>query len=158
VVVRHVSDHRVVALIEIVSPANKDRRDHLRDLAGKLVQCLESDIHILLLDLLPVSRYDPHGIHGAVWSAYDTEPYVPPADGPLTLAAYIGRPGDPEAFLEPVAVGQPLPDMPLFLCLERYIQVPLEATYQMAYRDMPAFWREILEAPAAPPAPETGEG
>ncbi len=156
VVVRHVSGHRVVALIEIVSPANKDRRDNVRDLAAKIVQCLESDIHVLLLDLLPATRHDPHGIHGAVWSAYDTEPYVLPADGPLTLAAYIGRPGDPEAFLEPVAVGQALPDRPLFLSPERYVQVPLEATYQMAYRGMPTFWREALEAP--PASPEVGEG
>lgn len=151
VVVRHVTDHRVVALIEIVSPANKDRRDHVRDLAGKIVQCLESEIHVLLIDLLPAGRYDPHGIHGAVWAHYDTEPHTVTPDAPLTLAAYIGRPGDPEAFVEPMAVGQALVDMPLFLTSERYVNVPLEATYCLAYRGMPAVWRRVLEAAATPP-------
>jgi hypothetical protein len=28
---------------------------------------------------------------------------------------------------------------------DRYIIVPLEATYQEAYRGMPAFWRDVLE-------------
>ena len=39
----------------------------------------------------------------------------------------------------------PLIDMPLFLDPDRYIYVPLEATYLAAYRGMPAFWREVLE-------------
>jgi hypothetical protein len=40
-----------------------------------------------------------------------------------------------------------MPDMPLFLRPDRYVSVPLEDTYQKAYRGMPAFWREILERP-----------
>ena len=35
--------------------------------------------------------------------------------------------------------------MPLFLRQQHYIHVPLEATYQAAYRAMPAVWREVLE-------------
>lgn len=35
--------------------------------------------------------------------------------------------------------------MPLFLCPDRSVNVPLEATYQAAYRGVPAFWREVLE-------------
>jgi hypothetical protein len=35
--------------------------------------------------------------------------------------------------------------MPLFLLPDRYVNAPLEATYQEAYRGMPAFWRNILE-------------
>jgi hypothetical protein len=160
VVVRHVSDHRIVAVIEIVSTANKDRRDHVRDLAGKVVAFIEAGISVLLIDLLPVTRHDPHGIHGAVWAHYDTKAYSPPDDGPLTLAAYVGQPGDPEAFVEPVAVGQDLPDMPLFLCPERYVYVPLEATYLSALRELPAFVREELEGevPRASPAAGEGEG
>jgi len=44
-----------------------------------------------------------------------------------------------------VTVGAVLPEMPLFLRHDRYINVPLEATYQEAYRGMPAFWRNVLE-------------
>jgi hypothetical protein len=44
-----------------------------------------------------------------------------------------------------MAVGDSLVDMPLFLDPDRYINLPLEATYQAAWRGMPAYWREVLE-------------
>jgi hypothetical protein len=144
-VVRHVSGHHVVALIEIASPANKDRKVHVQELAQKVIRSLEAGVHVLLLDLLPPTPHDPGGLHAAVWRWFDTAAYQPPADRPLTLVAYVWDGEEPEAFLEPVAVGQPLIDMPLFLTAERYVNVPLEATYRAAYRGMPEFWRDILE-------------
>jgi hypothetical protein len=68
----------------------------------------------------------------------------------LTCVSSIGGAGA-EAFIEPVAVGDPLPEMPLFLTPEVYVPVPLEATYQSAWEGMPAFWREVLTAEPAPP-------
>ena len=35
--------------------------------------------------------------------------------------------------------------VPLFLHPDRYVNVPLEATYNAAYRGVPAFWRDVLE-------------
>ena len=144
-VVRHVTGDRIVAVVEVVSPANKDRRESVRELAEKIVRSLEADIQVLLLDLFPPTRRDPRGIHGAVWSYYDATPYRPPADAPLTLASYVWQGEEPKAFLESVAVGQPLIDMPLFLNRERYVNVPLEQTYLAAYDDMPQQWRRVLE-------------
>jgi hypothetical protein len=149
VAIRHITGHRVVALIEVVPPANKDRKDHVRELAEKVVRSLEAGIHVLLLDLLPGGRYDPGGLHGAVWAYFDKATYEPPATNPLMLAAYAWDGQEPEAFLEPTAVGHPLIDMPLFLTAERYVNVPLETTYQAAYIGMPEFWREVLERPPA---------
>lgn len=145
-VVRHLSGHQVVALIEIVSPANKDRRLHVRELAEKVVRSLESGIHVLLLDLLPATAHDPHGLHGAVWSYFDRRPYTPPAGEPLALASNSWDGADPQAYIEPAAVGHRLIDMPLFLTAQRYINVPLEPTYLAAFRGMPEFWRNVLEA------------
>lgn len=42
-------------------------------------------------------------------------------------------------------LGEPLAEMPLFLNDETYIYVPLETTYLSAFRDMPDYWREVLE-------------
>ena len=57
----------------------------------------------------------------------------------------------PEAKTEPIATrhayGDALAEMPLLLDVDRYVRVPLETTYQAAFRGRPAFWREILEAP-----------
>jgi hypothetical protein len=50
------------------------------------------------------------------------------------------------AFIEPVAVGDQLPDMPLFLEAERFVNVPLETTYQTAFAVQPVRWRRVLEA------------
>jgi hypothetical protein len=134
---RHVSGHRLVALLEIVSPANKDRAGTVEDFAAKAVAALDLGIHLLLVDLFPPGRHDPQGMHGIIWQrledseqAYD----LPPAE-PLTLASYLAGPRL-DVYLEHVAVGAPLPDMPLFLRPDRYIDVPLETTYTAAYRGM----------------------
>lgn len=54
-------------------------------------------------------------------------------DRPLTLASYVAR-ALPEAYVEHLAAGEALPDMPLFLTPTAYINIPLEPTYQAAYR------------------------
>jgi hypothetical protein len=38
-----------------------------------------------------------------------------------------------------------LPEMPLFLRPDWYVNVPLESTYQEAYQGMRSFWRNVLE-------------
>ena len=65
-------------------------------------------------------------------------------DEPLRLASYVAH-RIPEAYLENLAIGAMLVEMPLFLDLDRYINLPLESTYMAAYRGMPARWREVLE-------------
>src|SRR5262245_24846122 len=65
--IRHVSGHRLVSLIEVVSPSNEDRRDHVEEFATKVVSALGLGIHVLVIDLFPPSPHDPRGMHGAVW-------------------------------------------------------------------------------------------
>jgi hypothetical protein len=65
---------------------------------------------------------------------------------PLTLASYVAGP-PVEIYLQHLAVGIPLTEMPLFMRPDRYINVPLEATYQSTYHGTPAFWRDMLEGP-----------
>ncbi len=143
-VIRHVSGHRVVALIEIVSSAHKDRPGHIEEFADKAEGALCRGIYVLVVDLFPPGPHDPQGMHGAIWDRFDKEPYILPPDEPLALASYIVD-VRPEAYLEHLAVGSPLIEMPLFLNPDRYINVPLEPTYMAAYRGMPAFWRDRLE-------------
>jgi hypothetical protein len=45
----------------------------------------------------------------------------------------------------PATGGMLLAEMPLFLRPDRYVNVPLKATYREAYEGMPAFWRGVLE-------------
>lgn len=142
--IRHVSGHRMIALIEIISPANKDRASHVAEFVDKAEAAFWHGVHLLLVDLFPPGRYDPQGMHAAIWERYDDEPYRLPPRDVLTLASYAAGPA-PEAYLQHLAVGTPLTEMPLFLTAERYINVPLEATYQAAFHGLPAFWRDVLE-------------
>lgn len=143
VTVRHVSDHRVVAMVEIVSPGNKNNQNGLRAFVLKAQEALAAGIHLLIVDLFPPSSRDPQGIHAAIWGEDCGEHFALPEDKPLTCVSYVGGPGA-EAFVEPVAVGDALPEMPLFLTPEVYVQVPLQATYATAWDGLPAYWRNIL--------------
>jgi hypothetical protein len=144
--VRHVSGHRLVALIEILSPANKDRRQTIDTFVTKVVDALDLGIHVLVIDLFPPGPHDPRGIHGLIQQrlAASDELYDLPSDKPMSLASYAAGP-EIEIFLSHVAVGESLLDMPLFFTSDRYISVPLEKTYEEAYRGMPEFWRDVLE-------------
>lgn len=143
VAIRHVNNHRVVAMVEIVSPGNKNSQNGLNAFVRKAREMLAADVHLLVVDLFLPSSRDPRGIHGAIWGEDCDEDYVVPQDQPLTCVSYIGGAGA-EAFIEPFAVGQPLPEMPLFLTTELYVYVPLAATYQSAFDRIPAYWRDKL--------------
>jgi len=52
------------------------------------------------------------------------------------------------AYIEPLAVGDPLPDMPLFLTPGDYVPCPLEATYGTTWDQYPTALQGALENPA----------
>jgi hypothetical protein len=144
IAVRHVSDHRLVSLIEILSPANKDPPQSVEDFVGKAIGMLSAGCHLLAIDLFAPGSHDPHGIHGAIWEYFDPQDYVPPDSQPLTLVSYEAR-DVPQAYIEMLALGDELPSMPLFLQPSWYVLASLEATYQTAYRGVPEYWRSVLE-------------
>jgi len=143
VAVRHVSGDELVAVVEIVSQANKAGRMAFDDFIHKVSEFIGHKIHLLIIDPQPPTTRDPHGIHGAIWDALAGETYTEPPDKPLTLAAYEAT-GGIRAYVEPVAVGDSLIDMPLFLKRDRHVPVPLEPTYQTAFDSVPRRWREVF--------------
>jgi hypothetical protein len=143
VVIRHRSRRQVIAMVEIVSPGNKSGQSELGAFVQKADQALLAGIHLLIVDLFPPTRRDPHGIHRAIWGEGREGDFALPCDKPLNCVSYVGSPVV-EVFLEPVAVGDLLPEMPLFLTPESYVPVPLESTYRSAWEAVPAFWQEAL--------------
>lgn len=146
VVIRHVSGDRIVAMIEVVSPGNKNSANGLRAFVTKVRELLQQKVHLLLIDPFPVSQRDPHGLHAAIMAEAQDDPLQLPEDLPLGLIAYecaeVVR-----TYLEPVAVGDLLPDMPVFLYPGFHLDVPLEATYTRAWEIVPPRWRRVIEAP-----------
>ncbi len=144
VAVRHASGDRLVAVVEVVSRGNKSGRKAFEDFVRKAAERLSHQVHLLILDLQPPTSRDLHGIHGAIWDEVAGAPYDRPDDKPLTLAAYEAG-GVVRAFVEPVAVGDSLIDMPLYLEPGRHVAVPLEETYRLAFESVPRRWRTVLE-------------
>jgi hypothetical protein len=145
VAIRHVSDDGVIAIVEVLSPGNKNSRHGIDALMEKVCALIDQGIHLLLIDLFPPTRRDPQGIHALIWG---DSAATAPLDQTLTLAAYhavVPR----RAYVEPTAIGNAIIDMPLFLDEEHYVPVPLEATYQAAWREVPQRWKAVLEAPRA---------
>jgi len=143
VTVRDVSEHRVVAVLEVLSPGNKSGRNALAALERIAQDLLTAGVDLMLVDLFPPTPRDPEGIHPLVWDADDAIFRFDPAK-PLTCVSHLAGP-IPEAFVEPVAVGDPLPTTPLFLTPDEYVSVGLEATYETALEGVPDYWREVLE-------------
>lgn len=142
VVVRH-SLGRVVAVVELVSPGNKNSRHALRSFVEKTVELLYDNINLLVIDPFPPGPRDPQGIHKAIWDEITDEPFELPDDRILTLAAYQAAPIK-TAYVEPFAVGKTIPDMPLFLHNEFYITVPLEATYMDTWTVLPQVLQDLV--------------
>jgi hypothetical protein len=154
IAVRH-RHGQVVAVVEIVSPGNKASKNALRTFVETTSNLIAQSVHLLVIDLFPPSKRDPQGIHKAIWDEFVEEDFELPADQVLTVAAYDAGP-PPAAYVEFVAVGDSLPDMPLFLKPEFYVRAPLEETYWTTWDDFfPAPMKRLLEAPdtSAPEAP-----
>jgi hypothetical protein len=143
IVVKHSLGH-VVAVLEIVSPGNKNSVHALRSLVWKAEQLIRQGIHLLVVDLFPPSPRDPQGIHKAIWDEICDEPFELPADKPLTVAAYSA--GEPyTAYVDPVAVGDPLPASPIFLQPGMHVPALLEATYESTWAKCPQPLKEAVQ-------------
>jgi hypothetical protein len=147
VVIRHTSNDRIVALIEILSAGNKSSRHAIRSFLDKATAALDAGVHLLLVDVHPPGPRDPNGIHGVLMNEIGTEDYVLDRARPLTAVAYTAG-ATVEAFVGHFAVGEPIPAMPLFLTPENYIQVPLESAYNAAWEDVPPQYQQVLLAPS----------
>jgi hypothetical protein len=145
IAVRH-RHGQVVAVIEIVSPGNKGSKSELRAFVEKSADLIRQGVHLLVIDLFPPTKRDPRGIHAAIWDEISEEDFTPPADKPLTAASYDA--GPPRvAYVEPLAVGDELPSLPIFLRPEWYVPAPLASSYQATWNVFPAIMRKLLDGP-----------
>jgi hypothetical protein len=140
---------RIIAVIEIVSPGNKDSRAAVRDFIDKAIDFLRNGIHLVVVDLFPPGPRDPHGLDKAIWDEIEEVDFEFPAGKDRLLASYEA--GDERtAFVETVGVGDVLPAMPLFLMDGRHIRVPFESTYQATWDASPEAMRVAVETGVMP--------
>ncbi len=82
----------VVAVLEIVSPGNKNSRNALQDFVQKSLGLLNRGLNLLIIDLQPPTNRDPQGIHGAIWDELEENAFALPHKRCLTLASYLAGP------------------------------------------------------------------
>ncbi|HJT76817.1 MAG TPA: DUF4058 family protein [Gemmataceae bacterium] len=121
----------LVAAIELVSPGNKDRPEARRAFAAKCASYLQQGIGLVVVDIVTERQANLHDeLMGLMEQA---ERFAFAGGTPLYAVAY--RPtrreaGDQvEIWPFPLALGQPLPTVPLALRGVATVPVDLETTY-----------------------------
>jgi hypothetical protein len=142
IVVRHHLG-QIVAVIEVVSPGNKDSRGAIREFVDKAVEFLRAGVHLSIVDPFPPTARDPAGIHKLIWDEITDEPFkFPGGKDRLTIAYEAGA--DFMAFVEPVGVGDVLPNLPVFVAEGEHVPAPLESTYMAAFEACPEAMRDAV--------------
>lgn len=89
-------------------------------------------------------KVTPGGIHKAIWDEIDEQEFIFPEGKSRIVAAYDAGP-EKVAYVEPLGVGDILPDMPLFLRPGIYVPAPLEATYLTTWGVFPRALKGLLD-------------
>jgi hypothetical protein len=140
-----------VAVIELVSPGNKESKRELKQFVDKTVDFLVRGVHVLLVDLFPPTPRDPHGLHTLIWDELaggEVDELSP--EKPMSLVSYQITADDRTARIEHRGFGEALPDMPIYLTANEFVMVPLEATYLETWRSCPEAMREAVETGVMP--------
>lgn len=131
-----VTGNSLVGAIELASPGNKDRPEARRAFAAKCVAYLAHGIGLIVVDIVTNRLAN---LHNEIVQLFGRgEPYLLAPSAATYAVAY--RPsrqpaGDQiELWPKPLAIGQPLPVLPLALRNAMTLPVDLEETYEEARR------------------------
>jgi hypothetical protein len=131
-----ISGLTLVGAIELISPSNKDRAEERRAFAVKCASYLHQGISLVILDIVTNRRAN---LHNEIMRLMEAASEMDlPSEMDLYAAAY--RPVQREERAEidlwtaPIAVGAPLPVMPLRLTGDLFVPVDFESTYQETCR------------------------
>jgi hypothetical protein len=125
-------ERRLVAAIEIVSPANKDRPESRQLFVAKCYNLLCQDVCVSILDLVTIRQANLYAELLRLLKLRDPRlGAVPPPTYAVTCRK---RQADQRTKLEtcfyPLAVGQPLPSLPIWLSETQSVMVDLESSYE----------------------------
>lgn len=136
---------QLVAAVELISPANKDRPASRRAFALKCANYLEQGTSVVVVDVVTERAMDLHAELLTILELDTAGAWASPTG--LYAIAYRSRRENAHINLdwwpEALAVGSPLPKMPLWIALGVQVPVDLEATYLKTF--------ERLRMPLAPP-------
>jgi len=131
-------NRRLVAAIEIVSPANKDRTEHRSAFIGKCEAMLRKGVSVTIVDLV-TSRHS--NLYTELLELIDQRDPTMGEEPPAIYAVAcrwtergLGR--FLEAWSHPLELGRPLPTLPLWLADDFAVPLELEESYEDTCRTL----------------------
>jgi hypothetical protein len=127
-------DARLVAVVELVSPRNKDRPIARRTFAAKCAACLQLGIGLITVDTISTRQSNMH--NELVRLLELDAKFMMPAEETMAAVAYRparrGETDQIDVWATPLTVDGNLPLLPLCLLRHGPIPLDLEATYMEA--------------------------
>jgi hypothetical protein len=129
---------RLVAAVEIVSPANKDRPEHRNIFVAKCAALLQKGVAVSIVDLVTVRQFNLYTelltLIGHSDPTLGAEP--PPLYAASCRWIRRGKQTLLEVWSHVLAIGQPLPTLPLWLSEDLVVPLALEQSYEQACHDL----------------------
>ena len=127
------------AAIELVSPANKDRSGSRRTFAAKCAGYLQHGIGVVIIDVVTARVAN---LHRELFEVLEVKSRRAPWESATGLSAVAYRPVTlqkrprVEVWPESLALGEKLPELPLWLALDLWVPLPLEKSYTATCRSL----------------------
>jgi hypothetical protein len=127
---------RLVAAVEIVSPANKDRPEHRRAFVAKCAALLQERVSVTIVDLVTTRNFNLYAdlleLIGQTDPSLGTEP--PSLYATACRATRESETWRLEIWAQALALGRPLPTLPLWLADNLAVPLDLEESYEETCR------------------------
>ena len=124
---------RLVAAVEIVSPANKDRPEHRRAFVGKCAGLLRERVSVVIVDVVTTRTQSLY--EELLELIGQSDPTLNPAPPLYTAACRLTRQGTDwllETWAQSLSVGQPIPTAPLWLADNLAVPLELDESYEQS--------------------------
>ena len=123
---------RLVAAVEIVSPANKDRPENRRAFVTKCAALLQQNVSVSIVDLVTTRKFNLYTELLALLdrSAPAFSPQPPSIYAVTCRCQKNGLRSKLDLWAYPLVVGQPLPTLPVWLSEDQNVSLDLDGSYE----------------------------
>ncbi len=125
---------RLVAAVEIVSPANKDRPEHRRTFVSKCAGLLRERVSVVILDVVTTRTQNLYGeLLGLIGhSDPSLNPEAPPLHASACRLTKRENKWLLETWAQSLGLGRPLPTVPLWLADDLAVPLELDDSYEQS--------------------------
>jgi hypothetical protein len=128
---------QLVAAIEIISPANKDRPESRQTFLAKIATLLQQGVCVSIIDLVTIRRFNLYDGLLEMLERDDPQLTTTPADI-YAVTLRTRHPNQQRSLLDvwyyPMELGQRLPTLPIWLNQDHHIMLDLELSYEETCR------------------------